>query len=266
MLRCPVCKEALVKIGNSYQCKNKHHFDIAKQGYTNLYLKASKHSGDNKEMIAARTTFLNLHYYDHLVVALLKMIYALPANVILDAGCGEGYYTNLLEKNINATCYAFDLSKDALKYAAKQNKNIHYFLSSIFDLPMADECCDILLNIFAPLANDEFKRVIKKGGYLIKVDPHIEHLKEMKQILYDNVYDNEVLQLNIKGFTLLQYEEVTYQMRLDNPAIHALFKMTPYHYKTRKEKAMKLLAKNELHCTASFMIYLYQKNSEENRG
>lgn len=259
MLICPVCKQQLNKEEKRYACINKHSFDIAKQGYTNLYLKSSKNSGDNKEMVDARTSFLNCHYYDPLVNNIIHIINDKKSEVIIDAGCGEGYYTNKIKQNTNAEIYGFDLSKDALKYAARKNKDIHYYLSSIFDIPMNDESCDIVLDIFAPLANDEFYRIVKKGGYLIKVDPHQQHLKQMKDFLYDHVYENEVLDIDVKGFSLEDYYEVTYQMPLDNKAISALFKMTPYYYKTSKEKSARLCELNHLDCTASFMIYLYKK-------
>lgn len=259
MLICPVCKQKLIKEEKRYVCDQQHSFDIAKQGYTNLYLKSSKHSGDNKIMVDARTAFLNLDYYAPLANELIKIIQEKKSEVIIDAGCGEGYYTNLIQKQTNADIYGFDLSKDALKYAARQNKEIHYYLSSIFDIPMIDESCDLLLNVFAPLANDEFYRLIKKGGYLIKVDPHHQHLKQMKDFLYDHVYENEVLDLKVNGFTLEKYHELTYHMSLDNKALNALFKMTPYYYKTNKEKSEQLCALDHMDCIASFMIYIYKK-------
>ncbi|NBK97335.1 MAG: methyltransferase domain-containing protein [Erysipelotrichia bacterium] len=259
MLICPVCKQELQKEEKRYVCKKNHSFDMAKQGYTNLYLKSSKNSGDNKEMIAARTSFLNMHHYDRLVDAIIEIVKEKQGNTVIDAGCGEGYYTNLISQATNSEIYAFDLSKEALKYAAKQNKQIHYYLSSIFDIPMSDESCDLLLNIFAPLANEEYYRLVKSGGYLIKVDPHHTHLKEMKDLLYDEVYENEVLALKVKGFRLEKYQELTYTMHLKKEAIQALFKMTPYYYKSSKKKSEYLMNVEKMECTASFMIYIYKK-------
>ena len=59
---CPNCKQKLQKIDNSYKCINNHSFDISKQGYVNLLLNTSN-SGDNKEMINARSIFLQKGYY-----------------------------------------------------------------------------------------------------------------------------------------------------------------------------------------------------------
>ena len=85
----------------------------------------------------------------------------------------------------------------------------------------------------------------------------------MKDFLYDKVYENEVLDLNVEGFTLMDYKEVTYKMSLDNISISSLFKMTPYYYKTKIEKGNELMKLQHLDCTASFIIYLYKKNDSK---
>ena len=54
-------------------------------------------------------------------------------NTVLDVGCGEGYYTSLFaEKN---TVCGIDISKDALKYAAKKCKNSAFAVASIAEIP-----------------------------------------------------------------------------------------------------------------------------------
>lgn len=259
MLKCPVCQRRLKKVDRTYKCDKNHSFDIAKQGYTNLFLKSSKNSGDGKEMVEARTNFLTLDYYKPLLNELITILKELNPSVIIDAGCGEGYYTNQIQKALNSQVYAFDLSKDALKYASRNNKDVHYFLSNIYDIPMMDESTDVILNIFAPLSNKEYVRLVKEDGYLIKVDPHHKHLKEMKDFLYENVYENEILDLDVQGFKLESFKEITYTMDLDNKAISSLFKMTPYYYKTNKEKGKALMQLEKMDCTASFIIYIYKK-------
>lgn len=259
MLCCPVCKKALSKNNRQYRCENHHCFDIAKQGYTNLYLKSSKNSGDNKQMVDARTNFLSLSHYRVLNEAICKMLHSLKCDVLVDAGCGEGYYTKQLAKEAKQV-FAFDLSKEALKISSKQSPDIDYFLSSIFELPLSDSSVDVISNIFAPCAEKEFARILKPGGYLIKVDPNVDHLHQMKEILYDDVVNNTVLDLDIDGFTLERYEEISFMMDLNQEGIESLFKMTPYAYKTKQEKSEQLLKREQLCCKASFMIYLFKKN------
>ena len=67
MLICPICKEKLQIVNNSYKCINNHSFDISKSGYTNLLI-SKTNSGDNQEMVNARFVFLNKGYYKNLAL------------------------------------------------------------------------------------------------------------------------------------------------------------------------------------------------------
>ena len=58
---CPVCGGVLVREEGRYCCQKGHSFDIAREGYVNLLPANQQHSktpGDDKEMAAARTRFL----------------------------------------------------------------------------------------------------------------------------------------------------------------------------------------------------------------
>lgn len=74
---CPNCKEELIENNNILECKNRHCFDIAKEGYTNLLLANKKNSqfpGDNKQMVLAREEFLKKDFYKPLANTLSKCI------------------------------------------------------------------------------------------------------------------------------------------------------------------------------------------------
>lgn len=258
MLICPVCKKALNKKEKEYICEGNHHFDIAKQGYCNLYLKSSKVSGDNKEMVVARNEFLSKGYYEPLAKKIVSILQEINHEVIVDAGCGEGYYTNYIKQQLNTKIYGFDLSKDALKIASRNNKLNQYFVNSIFDLPIQSESIDVALNIFAPFAQEEFQRIIKKDGYVIKVDPNIKHLQQLKEELYEQSYDNEILSIQSDCYTLIKHEEIEFDMHLKQEDIKCLLMMTPYYYKSKKEAIERLCNLQTLVCKASFIIYVYQ--------
>ncbi len=131
ILICPVCGNDLDISENSYICRNNHCFDIAKSGYVNLLL--SKHSGksihgDNKLMLQARRNFLEKGYYSPLRDELCAMVSRnFSGGVILDAGCGEGYYTSavydaLRQAEVPVDIYGIDISKIAVEMAAKRKK------------------------------------------------------------------------------------------------------------------------------------------------
>ena len=108
-------------------CENRHCFDIAKSGYVNLILSNKSLHGDDKEMITARRTFLNSGHYKILCDALCDSVKSVSEmrTVILDAGCGECYYTSEISKSCpEAAVLGIDLSKDALKAGWKRNAGL----------------------------------------------------------------------------------------------------------------------------------------------
>lgn len=183
-LICPICKTKFNRIARELVCENNHHFDFAKQGYINLYRSNKPLHGDNNEMVKARTAFLEKGVYAFLKEHLVNLNTKFHPEVFVDLGCGEGYYTDGF---IAQEKYGFDLSKDALKHASKNDKSTQYVVSSIFHLPIEDESCDVAVTCFAPAATEELQRILKPGGKFIFVTPGPKHLFEMKAVLYDKI-------------------------------------------------------------------------------
>lgn len=270
---CPVCNKLLTNQEKSLICENKHNFDKAKSGYVNLLVSNSKNSkipGDNKLMVNARRDFLSKDYYKKLSDTLnhyvLKYLKQKDDINILDAGCGEGYYINnidlfLRKNNIIANIVGVDISKFALNQASKSNKNILYGVASIYNLPICDKSCDLILNIFAPFCKDEFYRVLKNNEILLIVIPSTNHLWELKSYIYDNAYQNEVKDYTIDGFTLMDKVLIKDRINIDNNLdIKNLFMMTPYYYKTSIENSKKLDTLESLTTKIEFEILIYKKS------
>lgn len=260
MLICPKCKNILKLSGRVFRCDEGHCFDQSKAGYVNLVLNGNAQSGDDKAMVRARSNFLNHGYYQILVDELVKLSILYKSEIIVDAGCGEGYYTNQIAKeNPETTIYGFDLSKAALNHASKNTNKVQYALASLFHLPIMDETCDLLFNVFAPCAYQEFCRVLKSNGHLVEVKPGPNHLMEMKSLLYEDVYENEVELDLYEGFTCEQYiikDGVEIRSKED---IKALFSMTPYYWKTSAEAKEKLYQLNTLKIQVEFLIRIHTK-------
>lgn len=267
---CPVCGGVLDIAGNSYICPERHSFDKAKSGYVNLLLSKNIGKtvhGDNKLMVQARRRFLDKGYYSPLRNALCDMV--LPefhGGTIIDAGCGEGYYTTaiidkLLMANIAAQVGGIDISKAAVEYCAKRCSSAELAVASVFHIPVADNSCDMLVTLFAPYCGEEFQRVLKKGGVMIMAIPSAEHLWELKKAIYDTPYKNEVKPYELEGFSLMGKQRITYEMKLDNQEdIDALFSMTPYYYRTGREQQERLARLGELTTTADFELLAYRNN------
>lgn len=270
---CPLCGAALSFDEHAYRCPAGHCFDRGAAGYTHLLPANKKHSknpGDDKEMVAARSAFLDKGYYAPLRDALCEL--ALSAteesliHTLLDSGCGEGYYTAglyaALAKAGKAPRVAgVDLSKFALRRAAKRLREGEFAVASVYHLPLADQSVDLLTNVFSPLALDEFQRVLKPHGTFLYVVPSALHLWELKQVLYPNPYENPSKLDEYPGFVYRTSRQVRYTVHLDSSAdIMALFGMTPYAWKTPQAGVERLRTLQALDTQIGFNIHLYQRN------
>ncbi len=269
---CPICRKPLTPQKNSLVCPDRHCFDRSAEGYYHLlpaHKMRAKIPGDNKEMVAARRQFLQADYYrlfsDGINATALRLLAKRHCPVILDAGCGEGYYTKRLgialrEKGIAPQMNGFDISKFAVKAAAKQDPDTCYAVAGIFDIPVADQQVDLLVNIFAPIVPNEFARVVRKDGFLLIAVPSKRHLFGMKQVLYDNPYENEQINTEYPQFAFIERISISGDLTLTDPKqIEHLFSMTPYYWKTSPEGVARLRQQQTLTTEIGFDLLIYQK-------
>lgn len=267
---CPICEKPLRRDEKSSQCAAGHCFDIASGGYVHLLptnQMNSKEPGDDKGMVAARSRFLAKGYYEPLRKELVRLcVQYSPNNVsLLDLGCGEGYYTcgvvqALDDAGKSPASAGIDISKAAVKLAAKKSKSTEFAVASVFRLPIAQHSMDLLLNCFSPLCLEEIDRVLKPGGYFLYVVPGAEHLWGLKCAIYDNPYPNEQKETQYDGFAYAEIAHVQSSIRLDcNEDIEHLFRMTPYFWKTSRADQDKLLTIDTLETPIAFDIHVYRK-------
>lgn len=272
--QCPLCHLPLTMDANSasstsYRCSNNHQFDQAKEGYVNLmpvHHKSSKNPGDNKEMMQARRLFLNTDHYQPLrdaVMAQLRQYLPQQANELLDIGCGEGYYTSefiqLRQQFPELTVHGLDISKVAVKYAAKRYHDCNFCVASSHRLPFADALFDGVVRIYAPCKGEELQRAIKSGGILVAVTPAPRHLYQLKELIYDGVNLHDVPVENIDGFELIADEQLHYDMNLSGEEATALMQMTPFAWKTSEQVWQQLAQTQHFGCEADFAIRVYRR-------
>lgn len=268
--RCPVCAQVLDLQEKTYRCVNNHCFDKAKQGYVNLLQSqksSKKRHGDDSLMVRARQDFLEKGYYNNLCRELIKAVgkTAVENIVLVDLGCGECWYTeqiydNLVRNGKNPSAFGIDISKQAIIAGAKRCKELHLAVASTSDIPLPDESCDIALCVFAPYAESEVLRVLKRGGVFIKAFPLENHLLGLKKAIYDKPYKNEVNEEVPQGFELIELIKTCNTITLDsNEDIINLFKMTPYYYKTGRNDQQKLEQLAHLETETEFGVVAYKK-------
>ena len=269
LFRCPICAAPLERAENCYRCPRGHSYDIAREGYVHLLPANRKHArepGDDKAMVAARNRFLEGGWYDHLRQCLceLALAHAGERTAFLDAGCGEGYYTAAVAEALSAAgkleaAAGVDLSKAALRRAARRNGRAEFAVASVYHMPVGDGAAGVLLDCFAPLALEEYRRVLRPGGVFLYVVPAPEHLMEMKEVLYDAPYENPDESVEYAGFRYLDVVPVSRSVRLGGESISDLFHMTPYAWKTPREGVERLLALERLEVTASFRVHVFRR-------
>jgi len=270
--RCPVCKGPLSFDAKVATCHQSHHFDRAKQGYYNLLLsnrKQSSNPGDSKEMIKARSAFLAQDYFLPLAESLSNHLNDLKGPVnILDCGCGDGYYSHHLMNALTShepggSVSSIDISKDALRLAAKQYPGVRYAVASNFDLPVMDRQATLIIQVFAPADASEIARVMSDTGELWVVSPGPQHLWELRRSLYRTPTPHPMPK-SVPGFEQITQDQLQYSFELsNNETICNLLKMTPYFWQAPLRGRESVQGLSELSLTADFIITRYKKSAAD---
>ncbi|MGF1910372.1 23S rRNA (guanine(745)-N(1))-methyltransferase [Vibrio kasasachensis] len=268
--QCPLCHSSLSFTERTYRCSNNHSFDLAKEGYVNLMPvqhKRSKDPGDNKEMMQARRRFLEKDYYLPMKQTVAKICteYLLgTSHQLLDIGCGEGYYTDEVATHLSqqlpsAQVFGLDISKIAIRYAAKRYLNCQFSVASSHRLPFSDQSLDAILRIYAPCKAEELARCLKTGGIVVTVTPAGRHLYQLREHIYQDVRLHSEDAEELEGFTLEHEKKLNYMMALAPNDGFDLLQMTPFAWKASDELRDTLKTADHFDCEADFMIRIYRK-------
>ena len=233
---CPICQENLALVESSLKCSNRHSFDLAKFGYVNLAPQIKQSANYDKENFQNRQQILEAGFYQAILEGVSDLLTTNPfAKTVLDIGCGEGFYSRKLqESHSDKTFYAFDISKDSVQIAAKSEPNwaVNWFIGDLARLPIKDASMDILLDIFSPANYGEFQRVLSKDGILIKVIPTKNHLKEIRQMVQDQLtkkdYSNQDIKEHFQEHFSIQASQIASLTKpITGEQRQALLSMTP---------------------------------------
>ncbi len=272
--KCPNCARPLVQLDEqpqTWRCDNNHSFDMAREGYLNLLLaqhKRSRNPGDSDEMIRSRQRFLGAGYYRPLSDAIVSAVVNAAGGFeqrVVDLGCGEGHYLQQLrEASSELTLLGMDISKLAVRLAAKRNMNALLAVDSVFNIPLFDNSIDTAVSVFSPISADETARILKPGGTLIMVGPGEEHLSGLTALIYQQTVphrgNNQVLE-NAPQFALQQQLDIKQSIVVNGTDILDLLKMTPYYWHSRPEQQQMLAELDKLETIIHFYITVYHNQS-----
>ncbi|MEG0288445.1 MAG: methyltransferase domain-containing protein [Carnobacterium sp.] len=234
LFQCPVCRQAFQQVENrSLRCESGHLFDLSKKGTLYFLLKGSKNEYD-KEMLTARFQIAQAGLFDPLLDSVYQHIQNKETGHLLDVGCGEGSQLDYLTKlGLKGQKIGFDISKDAIQLAASHFTSAFWCVADLAQSPFATNQYDTILNIFSPSNYQEFERLLKPGGQVLKVVPEKDYLMELRALFYRDQkerqdYSNELVIKKFKEhFSSIETKRVRYQFPLTDDAFKNLMKMTP---------------------------------------
>ncbi|KXT83172.1 Ribosomal RNA large subunit methyltransferase A [Streptococcus sp. DD11] len=117
---------------------------------------------------------------------------------------------------------------------------VNWFVGDLARLPIQEQAVDVVLDIFSPANYQEFQRVLKKEGLVIKVVPKDSHLQEIREKAVEQLgrktYSNQqVIQHFQEHFDILSQQEVEHCQPLQPQERAALIQMTPLLFHVHQE-------------------------------
>jgi 23S rRNA (guanine745-N1)-methyltransferase len=235
--RCPHCGEPLREQDSGWSCATGHGFDRAREGYVNLMVGGrlpGGPSGDDDAMVRARRTVFDAGLYDPIIDAVAAAVVGESPATVLDAGCGEGTYLARAASLAGAEGWGIDISKVAVRLAAKRYGSCRFAVASSYRLPFADGSFDVLIDVFSPRPFDELLRVLRPGGVAAVVTPGPDHLAQLKSLVYDTPrphVDDE------PAPPAESTTPVRFTVDLAEPTLRrSLLEMTPYWWSTTDDR------------------------------
>ncbi len=229
----------------------------------------SKTPGDNAAMLADRHAFLDAGFYqplrDRIAARLAQLQSGLShaeasrEHTVLDLGCGEGYYTAALTEP-NRKVFGLDIAKPALALAAKRDKAITWCVGTSRALPFHDNSLDVVISIFCRPHFAETRRVLRAGGTLLSAGPGPDHLRELRDLLYETVYEKtkpDNSPENPQDFVPTHSDTLNYAFTLHGEQIAQLARMTPHYWRAPLARRAQLENISELTLQADFLLQEY---------
>jgi 23S rRNA (guanine745-N1)-methyltransferase len=226
MLLCTVrdCGLALSREERRMVCPRGHSFDIARSGYINLVQpqdRRSKQPGDSAAAVGARRRLHDRGVTEPLLGGIAELARASPGDIVLDAGCGDGFYLGSMARQIGFQAHGVDISTPAIDAAARRYPDCEWIAANADRfVPYADRSFSLVLSITARMNAGEFRRVLRDDGRLLVAIPAPDDLIELRGAGRDRVartVDNFA-----KEFTLADRRRVTTAADLDADSVHDL--------------------------------------------
>jgi 23S rRNA (guanine745-N1)-methyltransferase len=223
MLLCPVrgCHLELAPVERRLVCPRGHSFDVARSGYVNLLQpqeRRSKNPGDSEEAVRARRRLHDRGVTGPLLQGIAEFTGASARDIVLDAGCGDGFYLGSMAQAAGFEGHGIDISTPAIEAAARRFPECQWIVGNADRfIPYASEGFSIVLSITARMNAKEFRRVLRPDGYLVAALPAADDLIELRGAGRDHTA--HAIETFAPAFTLAGQRRVTIAADLDAGAV-----------------------------------------------
>jgi 23S rRNA (guanine745-N1)-methyltransferase len=190
---------------------------------------------------------------------------------VADVGCGEGYFTARLKRDLAAmppaaNYYGIDISRAGIRMATSYDRTIAWIVASLHNSPFLPKSLDVALSMFAPIDAADVRRVLKDDGALVTVTPGPDHLDMLRLIIYSSVKPHPQTPALMAGDTLFDQTastRVRYPIVLESPAqIMNLLAMTPYYWHIHRAARTHLETLKSLDLTVDAYVSVFRPRAD----
>jgi 23S rRNA (guanine745-N1)-methyltransferase len=149
------------------------------------------------------------------------------SDVVLDAGCGDGFYLGSLARKSGFDAHGVDISTAAVDAAARRFSECEWIVANADRfVPYAGRTFSLILCITARMNAGEFRRVVRDDGRVLVAVPAPEDLIELRGVGRDRVA--RTVEAFAGGFDLVERRRVTSVAELDvagvEDVLHSIYR------------------------------------------
>ena len=174
-----------------------------------------------------------------LLDAIENLASATHEDIVLDAGCGDGFYLGMLARKIGFDAHGVDISTAAIDAAARRYREGEWIVANADGfVPYADRSFSLILSITARMNSSEFRRVLQDDGRLLVAIPAPDDLSELRGAGRDRVA--RTIATFVHDFNLIDQRRATTTADLDANAVKDVLHSIYRPMKSKPAEAMRV--------------------------